>query len=70
MDFSKVHTYRPDSESEEEENEDYDNNNHIFNIQEGMKFNKINFTNNKQDNKGWLSKKKKKKYFNIIIIEI
>ena len=56
MDFSKVPTYRPDSDSEEEENEDYDNNNHIFNIQEGMKFNKINFTNNNEDNKGWLSK--------------
>ena len=56
MDFSKVPTYRPDSDSEEEENEDYENNNHIFNIQEGMKFNKINFTNNNEDNKGWLSK--------------
>ena len=56
MDFSKVPTYRPDSDSEEEENEDYDNNNHIFNIQEGMKFNKINFTNNNEDNKGGLSK--------------
>jgi hypothetical protein len=48
MDFSKVPTYRPDSDSEEEENEDYENNNHIFNIQEGMKFNKINFTNEEQ----------------------
>ena len=54
MDFSKVPTYRPDSDSED--NDDYNNNNQIFHIQEGMKFNKINFTDNNDDNKGWLSK--------------
>ena len=54
MDFSKVPTYRPDSDSED--NDDYYNNNQIFHIQEGMKFNKINFTDNNDDNKGWLSK--------------
>ena len=57
MDFNKVPTYRPDSDSEDEEMEDSENNNQIFNIQEGMKFNKITFTNNNdENNKGWLSK--------------
>ena len=57
MDFNKVPTYRPDSDSEYEEMEDSENNNQIFNIQEGMKFNKITFTNNNdENNKGWLSK--------------
>jgi hypothetical protein len=57
MDFNKVPTYRPDSDSEYEEMEDSENNNQIINIQEGMKFNKITFTNNNdENNKGWLSK--------------